>query len=119
MRTLILAAVLATAVCQAGAEPTQQDRMRHCNAQAKEQALKGEPRKQFMKGCLSSKKEGQSVAEPARDTQPARDEMAPDKTERKLTAQQERMRTCNADAKQQALKGEARKQFMKACLSSR
>jgi hypothetical protein len=33
------------------------------------------------------------------------------------TAQQERMKTCNADAKTKALKGDDRKTFMKSCLS--
>ncbi|MBV9345518.1 MAG: phosphate-starvation-inducible protein PsiF [Gammaproteobacteria bacterium] len=32
-------------------------------------------------------------------------------------AQQEKMKTCNADAKSKALSGEARKSFMKTCLS--
>ncbi|QDX81924.1 hypothetical protein B9N43_12075 [Denitratisoma sp. DHT3] len=33
-------------------------------------------------------------------------------------AQQEKMKTCNAEAKTKALKGDARKSFMKDCLSS-
>ena len=33
------------------------------------------------------------------------------------TAQQEKMTTCNADAKTKALKGDERKAFMKTCLS--
>jgi len=33
--------------------------------------------------------------------------------------QQERMKTCNKDAKTKALKGDARKAFMKSCLSTR
>lgn len=33
----------------------QHDRMRNCNKTAKEKALKGEPRKAFMKTCLSGK----------------------------------------------------------------
>lgn len=33
----------------------QYERMRSCNAQAKTQTLKGEPRKTFMKSCLSNK----------------------------------------------------------------
>ena len=32
------------------------------------------------------------------------------------TAQQEKMKTCNADATSQALKGDARKAFMSTCL---
>ncbi|MDF1486283.1 PsiF family protein [Ramlibacter sp. H39-3-26] len=34
------------------------------------------------------------------------------------TAQQEKMTTCNADAKSKALKGDERKTFMKQCLSA-
>jgi hypothetical protein len=34
------------------------------------------------------------------------------------TAQQEKMKTCNADAKSKALKGDDRKAFMKTCLSA-
>ena len=33
-------------------------------------------------------------------------------------AQQSKMKSCNADAKQQALKGAERKDFMKSCLST-
>jgi len=32
--------------------------------------------------------------------------------------QQDKMKTCNADAAKQALKGDARKAFMKDCLSA-
>ncbi|HSQ01250.1 MAG TPA: PsiF family protein [Candidatus Dormibacteraeota bacterium] len=35
-----------------------------------------------------------------------------------LTAQQEKMKTCNADAAQKQLKGDARKTFMKDCLGA-
>ena len=34
------------------------------------------------------------------------------------TAQQTKMKTCNADAKTQNLSGDARKSFMKTCLSN-
>ena len=35
---------------------TQQQRMKDCNAEAKAKELKGDPRKLFMKSCLSNKK---------------------------------------------------------------
>jgi hypothetical protein len=35
------------------------------------------------------------------------------------TAQQEKMKTCNADAKAKALKGAERKTFMSSCLSAK
>jgi len=36
-----------------------------------------------------------------------------------LTPQQQKMKTCNADAKAKQLKGDERKAFMKECLSSK
>ena len=42
---------------------------------------------------------------------PAATEKAP------MTTQQNKMKTCNADAKTKALKGDERKAFMKTCLS--
>ena len=36
---------------------TQQQRMKDCNAEAKAKELKGDPRKVFMKSCLSNKKQ--------------------------------------------------------------
>lgn len=73
----------------------QQEKMTHCNADAKTKALKGDERKAFMRECLSG--DG-SVAPGAK------------------TAQQEKMVTCNADAKAKALKGDERKKFMATCL---
>jgi hypothetical protein len=35
------------------------------------------------------------------------------------TAQQDKMKTCNADAKAKGLKGDERKAFMKSCLSAK
>ncbi|MGE0358455.1 MAG: PsiF family protein [Burkholderiales bacterium] len=35
-----------------GAPTTQQDRMKKCNAKAKEKALKGDERRAFMSSCL-------------------------------------------------------------------
>ena len=39
-------------VAPAPAGETQQDRMRRCNATAKEKALKGDERKSYMSACL-------------------------------------------------------------------
>ncbi len=36
-----------------------------------------------------------------------------------MTPQQERMKTCNADANAKGLKGDARKTFMQSCLSGK
>lgn len=75
----------------------QQDKMKACNAEAKEKDLKGDERKKFMSDCLSAKKEK------------ADDGKA-------KTAQQEKMTKCNADAKAKSLAGDERKKFMSDCL---
>lgn len=44
---------------QSPAQRAQQERMKNCNKEAREQELKGDERKQFMKGCLSGKSASQ------------------------------------------------------------
>lgn len=75
----------------------QQEKMKSCNKDAKEKALKGDERKAFMKSCLS--KEG-----------------APAAAMEKKPTQQDKMKSCNKDAKAKALKGDERKKFMSECL---
>lgn len=91
--SLTLALGLSSAAPAAFAQNAQQEKMKSCNKQAADNSLKGDPRKAFMKTCLSSK--------PAEAPKPT---------------QQEKMKTCNASAKGQ--KGDARKAFMKDCLSA-
>ena len=76
------------------AQNSQQDKMKTCNLQAKEQSLSGDARKSFMKTCLSNQPAAQS----------------------KLTPQQQKMKQCNADAKAKSLSGADRKTFMSTCL---
>ena len=73
-------------------QQAQQDKMKACNADAGNKALKGDERKKFMSECLSSK--------PASATQ------------------QDKMKACNADAGNKALKGDERKKFMSECLKA-
>lgn len=96
-------AVVVSAPAFAGA---QQDKMKGCNAEAK--GMKGDERKAFMSKCLKKDYVLKSAAAPA-DAKPAA--AAPVK-------QQDKMKTCNADAKTKALKGEERKAFMKTCLKA-
>lgn len=91
----LVALGMALSVGVAHAATDQQNKMKTCNAEAKDK--KGDERKAFMKECLSAKKE-----EPA-----------------KPATQQDKMKTCNADAKTKALKGDERKAFMKDCLSAK
>ncbi len=48
-----VAAASAPAAAQSPAQQAQQQRMRDCNAEARRRSLSGEPRKSFMKTCLS------------------------------------------------------------------
>lgn len=89
---------------------SQQEKMTTCNADAKTKGLKGAERKEFMKNCLSGKS-----TEATTGTGTATDSAGSAAT--KGTAQQEKMKTCNADAKTKGLKGADRKAFMKDCLS--
>ena len=65
-RTLCtLSALLAGAFSTNVLAGSQQDRMKSCNAEAKQQSLKGDERKAFMQSCLSSSSEAkaQTVAD--------------------------------------------------------
>ena len=43
-----------TAVERPSAQETQQDKMKRCNAEAREKSLKGDERRAFMSACLKS-----------------------------------------------------------------
>lgn len=85
--------VFAQATTKAGKPMTaQQERMVACNKEATGKT--GETRKTFMSACLK----GETTASA----------MTP----------QEKMKSCNADAKTKSLKGDARKTFMSSCLKN-
>lgn len=115
-------AVVASAPSYAGA---QQDKMRGCNKEARDDALKGDERKAFMKKCLSkdytlkseaaAKPEAKAEAKPAVKPE-AKSEAKPETAAATPVKQQDKMKACNADAKEKALKGDERKAFMKTCL---
>ncbi|MBS0569092.1 MAG: hypothetical protein JSS28_00645 [Proteobacteria bacterium] len=111
-----LAFVLAAAVGSAFAAETapakpmttQQSKMSTCSKDAHAKGLKGDEYKSFMSTCLKG-----SSAAPAATPVAA---PAPAKTASAREAQQEKMKSCNAEAKTKALKGAARKSFMSTCL---
>lgn len=104
MKKLIALACLGFAVVASPAfAGAQQDKMKGCNAESKAGDLKGDARKEFMSKCL--KKDYVLKADAAAPAAAA----AGGKS-------QDRMKTCNADAKDKALKGDERKAFMKECL---
>lgn len=115
----------AFAISPVWAESAQQSRMKTCNADAKTQSLAGDARKAFMKNCLSgavenAKSTDHKLAEAAKtaDAVPA-SPTGMTKSGKPMTAQQQRMKDCNAEAKSSELKGDPRKAFMKACLSNK
>lgn len=108
------------------AEGDQQTRMKTCNADAKKQSLTGDARKAFMKTCLSNSdaqaKPADGATSPASASPTAKEAdkaTETDKESKPLTAQQQRMKDCNAEAKAKELKGDPRKAFMKSCLSNK
>jgi len=89
----------------------QQEKMRGCNKEAKADNLKGPDRSAFMSKCLKKDYTLKGDAAPAAtaEAKPVASAAAPVK-------QQDKMKSCNADAKTKALKGDERKKFMSACL---
>jgi hypothetical protein len=97
-KRILFAVLLAAPLCvafSASAEDkekpmsAQQEKMGSCNKEAGAKELKGDDRKAFMKECLSKGKK---------------------------PTQQEKMKTCNKDAKE--MKGDDRKKFMSECLKA-
>lgn len=106
MKKLIALACLGFAVVASPAfAGAQQDKMKGCNAEAKAGEMKGDARKEFMSKCL--KKDYVLKGEAGAPAAPAAAAGG---------SQQDKMKTCNADAKTKALKGDERKAFMKDCL---
>lgn len=100
-------AVMVSAPAFAGA---QQEKMKGCNVEAK--GMKGADRKAFMSKCLKKdytlKAAGAAPADAKPTASAAASAAAP--------TQQNKMKSCNADAKTKALKGADRKAFMSSCL---
>jgi hypothetical protein len=113
MKKLIALACLgfAFAVSAPAFAGAQQEKMKGCNIEAK--GMKGDERKAFMSKCLKKDYVLKSAAAPAKaEAKPAASAAAP----AAKPTQQDRMKSCNADAKAKALKGDERKKFMSSCL---
>jgi hypothetical protein len=106
--TLFLTLILAAGVVHAAdgdtpkkepspAQKAQREKMKNCNASAKEKALKGDDRKAFMKECLSSGNKSTQAA----------------KSDEKAKTQ-----ACQKAAKEKSLQGDARKAFISECVAS-
>ena len=109
MKSIIVASLLAlgflAGTAQAAEQTPQQKKMAACAHEGK--GKKGAEYKAFMKECLSAKKgpAAAAAAEPAKKEAVAA----------KAPTQQEKMKTCNAEAKGKT--GDAHKAFMKECLA--
>jgi hypothetical protein len=116
-------AVIVSAPVFAGA---QQEKMKGCNIEAK--GMKGDERRAFMSKCLKKDytlKSAGAAANPEAKPAAKADEKPEAKPATSAAApaaapvkQQDKMKSCNEDAKTKALKGEERKAFMKSCLKS-
>ena len=139
---LVLAAL---APAQAWANP-QHERMKRCNAEAKEQALKGDARKAFMGTCLRGKHEpaapgaasGAAAAPlaavgatpaPAAAAAPSQAKAtlpvapavaaapAAESVQKVSSEDKARQKACNRAATEQSLRGAKRKAFIGECMS--
>lgn len=95
----------------------QQKRMGECAHEAK--GKKGDEYRKSMSECLKSKKDAPAPASNSQ-TAPAAAKTAGSASAPAVQAQaaspRDKMKTCNAQAKEKALKGDARKSFMSDCL---
>ncbi|MFZ2524957.1 MAG: PsiF family protein [Candidatus Ferrigenium altingense] len=87
------------------------EKMKGCSKEAT--GMKGDERKAFMKKCLSK---DYVLKHDAMAGAPAAATPATPATPAASSAQQDKMKACNADAKTKGLKGDERKKFMSACL---
>ena len=110
----------------------QHERMRQCSQEAKQQVLRGDERKAFMSTCLKGKHapadaapvatEAKPVVAKPQATAPAESkastvkEVAAADTNSEDKGRRNRMKECNQQAGEQALKGAERKAFMSECL---
>jgi hypothetical protein len=90
----------------------QNQRMKDCAAQYHAQGIAKSQYKTFMSGCL--KNPSSAVAPAAAPAAAPITKSAP-----AALSQKDKMKSCNDNAKTQSLTGDARKTFMKSCLSNK
>lgn len=122
-------AMLLLAPAEAMANP-QHERMKRCNAEAKEQQLKGDERKAFMSGCLKGRHDADAAkpateagaSAPAVPASPVSSAAVPavvaaaDDGADDVADDKARTRACNQAATEQSLKGAKRKAFLSECM---
>jgi len=93
----------------------QQNKMKSCNKEAKEEGMKGDERKAFMSKCLKKDRKEGHKKEHKHDSDDNGDSKKKSASPAQLK-QREKMKACNAKAKDDSLKGKERKEFMSKCL---
>ncbi len=112
MKRVIVLVCMGSALIAAAPVLAAGEKMKGCSKEAT--GMKGDERKAFMKKCLSKDyvlKSDAAAGTPAAAAIPATP--APPAT---ASAQQDRMKGCNAEARAKGLMGEERKRFMSGCL---
>lgn len=108
-RKTFMSSCLKGGTAAAPAKTQQQEKMTSCNAEAKTKGLAGDERKTFMSTCLK--------ADAAASTAPVADTATATASTTKMT-QEEKKKSCSAEAKAQGLKGDPRKAYVKTCLNA-
>lgn len=120
---LALGLIAAPAMAETAAAPapvaktnTQQEKMKACAAEYHQKGIAKSEHRKFMSACLKKDYVPGSYSSSAATTAPAAatEATAPAAP----VSQKDKMKTCNHDAKEKALKGQERKDFMKSCLSA-
>ena len=115
MKKTILLACLSFAFAVSAPAFAAGEKMKGCSKEAT--GMKGDERKAFMKKCLSKDYTLKADAAPAAAEKKADEAAKPAESAATAPAKpQNRMKSCNAEAKDKALKGPERKAFMSSCL---
>ena len=112
LTAVLLSAGLVSAATDDKPHTPQTERMKTCNAEAKDKHLTGDERRHFMSECL--KGHGQHDAAPHADkaSQPKSNGTGAH------GAQAEKMKACNQEAAAKNLHGDDRRHFMSECLKA-
>lgn len=128
LSALVASCALAALVPADALAGPQQERMKRCSQEAREQTLKGDARKQFMSTCLKGKHEQVGAADAAAPTASA-EAKAETRAQAEVHGQAKdeaparradsgKRKACNQAATEQSLTGAKRKTFMAECMSA-
>ncbi len=114
---LVAAPAMAETAPAAKAANPQQGKMKECAAEYHQKGLAKSEYRKFMSACLKKDYVPGSYAPAAATTTPVTTPQEATVSAAPMN-QKDKMKACNKDAKEKALKGDERKSFMKSCLSA-